>query len=70
MEHEVANQHKIAIPDEIQPKSPNDWSNIKIAKVNLQKFGGNSVYPFIWVQNTKLTKKEVLNVLTHNQISS
>jgi len=55
-EHEKANQHKIAIPHKIQPIKENDWSNIRIAKIDMQVFGGNSVIPFVWLQRTKLVR--------------
>ena len=58
IQHEKANQHKISIPHKIQPLSQNNWSNIRIAKIDLSKFGGNTVYPFAWLQKTTIIKKE------------
>jgi hypothetical protein len=50
---------KISIPHKIQPKSANDWSNIRYCMFELHRFGGNSVYPFAWLQRTTLVKKEI-----------
>jgi hypothetical protein len=58
LEYEKENQHKIAIPNWIKRKETDDWSNIRFAKFELERFGGHSVYPFVWIQKTKLKKKE------------
>jgi len=65
-EIERLNKDKIAIPYKIQPIKQNDYSNIRFAKINMQIFGGNSVIPFVWLQRTKLQKKETLYVHTNN----
>ena len=47
---------KISIPHKIErrlpnkPKSADDYSHIRYAMFDLQRFGGNSVYPFAWLQ--------------------
>jgi len=61
---------KISIPHRIKPISENDWSNIRYSLFPLQRFGGNSIYPFAWLLKTNITKKETFNVITHNKISS
>ena len=57
MDFEKENQHKIAIPNEIQPVKQTDFSHIRIAKLDLQNFNGNSVYPFVWIEKTELKRK-------------
>ena len=57
MDFEKENQNKIAIPNEIQPVKQSGFSHIRIAKLDLQNFNGNSVYPFVWIEKTELKRK-------------
>ena len=57
LEFEKKNQDKISIPHKIQPQKDNDWSNIRIAMFDLQKFGGRDVYPFVWIERSEIKIK-------------
>ena len=56
---------KIHIPEEIQPKSVDgegiqDWSNIRIAKINLDIYGGANGFPYAWTVRTQFVKEKTL----------